>query len=213
MKHLFLFAFALNGIFSLEEDFFDNIVIPSEVSITVDESIYIKIKNPIEKQTSCEYQAPGEKTPSSTNSTTVFGVSLNDDGCGIKIEKVKETHAGVWKLISTFKNGTFENTVRGTSHVTVKDKVVVSFDENRIYSSTDDFAPPNVDLNYCYVSKETGMMSKMTGIDTKKCMIPQDIENEDFRNGEWLVRVGVKGVSNEISFSVNIQSTGEIQHT
>jgi hypothetical protein len=205
MKHLVLFTVVFHSAFSLE-DFFGSVVIPSDISITLDESIYIKIKTPIEGQTKCEYQAPGKKDRNSLE----FGVKVIGEGCGIKIEKVQRNHEGIWKLISTYKNATFENTIKGTSHVKVKEKIVVPFQENAVFSPKDNFAPPNVDLNYCYVTRDNGMPSKMTGIDTKKCMIPQDIDNEDFQKGNWSVRIGVKGVTNEISFSVNIQSTGEI---
>lgn len=208
MKHLVLFSVAIHVVFSLNEDFFGSVVIPSDVSITIDESIYIKIQNPIERQTKCEYQAPGKKDRNSLDSFDSF-VKFTDDKCGIKITKVQKFHEGVWKLISTYKNSTFENTIKGTSRVEVKDKIVIPNQENRVFSPKDNFAPPNVDLNYCYVSKLTGMTTKMTGIDTTKCMIPQDIDNDDFQNGEWSVRVGVKGVTNEISFSVTIQSTGK----
>lgn len=209
MKHLVLFSLVVHVVFSLDEDFFGSVVIPSDASITLDESIYIKLKNPIESQTKCEYQAPGKKDRNSRDDYVKF----TDDKCGIRIEKVQKFHAGVWKLISTYKNSTFENTIKGTSRVEVKDKIVIANLENRVFSPKDNFAPPNVDLSYCYVSKTVGMTTRMSEIDKTKCMIPQDIDNDEFTNGEWLVRLGVKGVTNEFSFSVNIQSTGEVENT
>lgn len=208
MKHLLLFTIVVHVVMiSSLDDFFGSVVIPSDVSITLDESIYIKMKTPIQGQTKCEYQAPGKKERNFRD----FFVQFTDDKCGIKIARVQKSHEGVWKLISTYKNASFETSIKGTSLVRVKDKIVVPQQEKRVFSPTDNFTPENVDLNYCYVSKEAGMVSKMTEIDTQKCMIPQDIDNDDFQNGEWSVRVGVKGVTKEISFSVIIQATGEMK--
>jgi hypothetical protein len=203
MKCLFLFAFCVASVAG--EDFFGGVVIPDVISITLDESIYIKMKRPIDRQTKCEYQAPGKLDRNFPD----FHVKFTDDVCGIKIDKVQKEHEGVWKLISTYRNATFESSIRGASLVTVKDRLEVSLDENRIYSPKDDFAPPNVDLNYCYVSKHDGIPSKISEIDPKKCMIPESLDNEDFQNGIWTVRLGLKGVTNEISYNVRVESTGE----
>lgn len=205
MKHLVFFAFCV--VSTLGEDFFGNVVLPSDVSITLDEGIYIKMKTSIKQPSGakCEYQAPGKKERNSPD----FFVKFTEDGCGIKIEKVQIEHEGVWKLISTFKNATFERIVRGASIVKVKEKIVLSHDEKKIYSPKDNFAPPNVDLNYCYVSKDDGIPMKLAELDPKKCMIPQNLANDDLQNGKWTVHLGIKGVTNEISYSVNIQPTGE----
>lgn len=191
-------------VLTFAEDFFSNSLSPSDITITVDETIYLKIKNTIEGQTKCEYQAPGKKDRNSLD----FFVKFTDDACGIKIEKVQKSHEGVWKLISTFRNSSFESSIRGTSLINVKEKLVVQH-EDKIYSPKDNFAPPNLDINYCYISKYDGIPLKISEINPQKCMIPEDIMNEDFQTGMWTVRIGVKGVANEISYSVNVQSTGE----
>lgn len=205
MKLFLWFSLVFQVALSLE-DFFGNVVIPSEVSTTIDESIYIKMRTPIDKQTKCEYQAPGKKERNSLD----FFVKFTNDECGIKIDKLQKYHEGIWKLISTYKNSSLELSIKGTSHVKVKDKILVPniFTETAIFSPKDNFAPPNVELNYCHVVKDTGE-SLITEMDTKKCMIPENVGHKDFQNGLWKVRVGVKGVANEISYSVNIQSTGE----
>lgn len=202
MKHLLLLVLCV--VSTRGEDLFANVVIPSDISITVDESIYIKIKSPFERQTKCEYHAPGKKDRNSLD----FFVKFTDDICGIKIEKVQKSHEGIWKLISTFKNATVETSIRGTSLVKVKNRIVVTHDKNKIFSVKDNFAPANVDLNYCYVSKHDGIPVKISEIDPKKCMIPENAMNEDSQNGIWNVKIGVKGITNEISYTVNVQLTG-----
>lgn len=208
MKHLVAFAILINScriILSLDRDFFPSVVIPSEISIAVDESIFIRIKNPIEGQTSCSFQAPGRKEINLADSF----VQLSDDKCGIRINKVQKSHEGIWKLISTFKNSTFENSVKGTSVVNVKERIVVPKDrKDRIFASTENFAPTGFNLSYCHVSKDAGF-AKLSEIDKMNCMIPQDLD-DDFREGAWLVKIGVQGESQEISYSVNIHSTGKI---
>ena len=202
MKHLLFLV--LSVVATRGEDFFANVVIPSDISITVDESVYIRMKSPLERQTTCEYQAPGKKDRNSPD----FFVKFTEDTCGIKIEKVQKSHEGIWKLISTFKNATVETLIRGTSLVKVKNRIVVSHDENKIFSAKDNFAPANVDLNYCYVSKHDGIPVKISEIDSNKCMIPENARNEDSQNGIWNVKIGVKGITNEFSYTVNVQSTG-----
>lgn len=211
MKHhsfLFLFIFAsFEPIIALETDFFGGVVLPSEIAVAVEESIYLKIKKPIDMQTSCAYQAPGKKELNSPDSSVKF----TDDKCGIRIDNVAKAHEGVWKLISTFKNSTFENSIKGTSVVKVKDRVqnILPKQENRIYASNENFAPflQGYNMSYCFVLKNAGS-TKMVEIDNSKCMIPQDLDS-DFRDGEWMVKMGVQGESQEISFSVNIQSKGK----
>lgn len=179
MKHhlvLFTVIFSFAQLI-LTLDFFDDVVIPSEISVAVDESIFIKIKIPIESQTECEFQAPGKKEINPSDSFVKF----SDDKCGIRIDKVQKAHDGVWKLISTFKNSTYENSIKGTSVVRVKDRAIVAQQDNRIFASTENVAPSleGYNLNYCYVSKSSGF-SKMSEIDKMKCMIPQGLES-DFR--------------------------------
>jgi hypothetical protein len=200
MKHLVLFAAlirALQVVVALEHDFFENVVIPADIVVALDESIYIKIRNPLESQTECAFKAPGDAT----------FVQLSDDKCGIKIEKVQKFHAGVWRLRSTFKNASFETSIRGVSVVRVKARAKLSPPDNRVFSSDDDFAPQGVDLNYCFVSKTVGS-STLSEIEKKSCSLPTGLA-PDYSEGFWNVRVGVEGESREISFSVNIHSTGE----
>jgi hypothetical protein len=178
--HLFVFTVIFSfaqEILTLGSDFFDSVVIPSEISIAVDESIFIKIKNPIDSQTECKFQAPGKKEINPSDSFVTF----SDDKCGIRIDKVQKLHEGVWKLISTFKNSTYENSIKGTSVVRVRDRVNVSQQSNRIFASTENVTPSleGYNLNYCYVSKNSGF-TRMSEIDKMKCMIPQGLES-DFR--------------------------------
>lgn len=206
MKHLKLFTIVILSFqvgVSVELGLFENAVIPSEILVSVDESIYIRMKNRVESQTSCTYKAPGMKE---INKADAF-VKFSDDECGIRIEKVQKTHVGIWKLILKFKNATHEGSVQGTSVIGVREPIVVAaVQENQIFASTDNFAPSGYPLNYCYVSKTTGS-TKLSEIETVKCTIPQDL-TEEYKTGIWNVRMGVEGVSKEVSFTVNIQSTG-----
>lgn len=188
---------------SLELGLFESAVIPSEILVSVGESVYIRVKNPVESHTSCSYKAPGKKE---INSYDPF-VTFTDDECGIKIEKAQHSHVGPWKLTLNFKNATHEGSVHGISVVGVKEPVVASKVEDQVFASTDNFAPSGYNLNYCYVSKTTGS-TKFSEIETSKCTIPQGL-NDEFRDGTWNVRMGVEGVSREVPFSVNIQSTGK----
>jgi hypothetical protein len=206
MEHLLLFAFVsifFQAIVSLEMDFFTSIVIPAQKTIAVDESIFIKMKNPVEGQKSCLYQAPGKKdfyTPDPF-------VTKFDDVCGIRISKVQKNHEGIWKLISSNDR----TSVKGTAIIHVKDRVVIETKQNNlVYASNENFAPSGLDLSYCYVSKNAGfeIQSEMSEIDANKCMIPKNLE-KDFTDGDWTVRLGIKGESKEISFAINIQSKGE----
>lgn len=207
MKHRVLFVIAAVKLFlAAGENFFGGVVLPTEISIAVDESIFIKIKHPLQEQNECIFQAPGKKE---LNPTDLF-VKFSDDKCGIRIDKVQKTHEGVWKLISSFKNATYEKSIKGTSLVYVKERLVVPPADNRIFASTENFAPTlqGYNLSYCYVSRDLGL-SRMSEIYKEKCMIPQGLES-DFRDGKWTVRMGVLGESAEVSFAVNIKSTGEI---
>lgn len=200
MEHLLLFAtliHALRVVVSLERDFFESVVIPAEIVVAVDESIYMKIKNPLERQTECAFKAPDGNT----------FVQFSDDKCGIRIEKVQRYHAGVWKLKSTFRNSTYETSIKGISVVRVKERAKAPPLDNRAFSGGEDFAPSGVDLNYCYVSKTVGA-TKLSDIEKMKCSIPTGL-GSDFAYGLWNVLVGVEGESREVSFSVNIQSMGE----
>lgn len=207
MKHrLFSLVIVAVKLISVSgEDFFGGVVLPTEISIAVDESIFIKIKKPIEAQTECSFQAPGKKEVNPLDSFVKF----SDDKCGIRIDKVQRAHEGVWKLISKFKNSTHERSIKGTSLVYVKERLVAPEPDNRIYASTENFAPSlqGYNMSYCYVSRSLGLL-RLSEIDKTKCMIPQGLES-DFRDGAWVVRMGVEGESAEVSFSVNIQSTGE----
>lgn len=207
MKHLSLFSLLVCSAYvaqALDMSFFDTVAMPSDISIAVDESIYLKIINPIEGQTGCSYKAPGKKE---LNSADPF-VSFSDDKCGIKIEKVQKYHEGVWKLMSVFKNSSHENSIKGTSVVHVMDRVTVEKKQNQIFASDENFLPSGYDFNYCYVSRRLGF-SKLSEINSMKCTIPQNLDN-DFAEGEWVVNLGLSGMSNEVTYSVNIQSTGKI---
>ena len=206
MKHLVLFASLILSFevgVSLELGLLESTVIPSEILVTVGESLYIKVKNPVASQTSCKYKAPGKKE---INSPDAF-VKFSDDECGIKIEKVQQSHVGAWKLILTFKNSTHEGSIQGTSVVGVREPITVAVKRDQIFSSSENFAPTGYNLNYCFVSKTTGSM-KLSEIETAKCMIPQGL-NDEYRDGIWNVRMGVEGISKEVTFSVNIQAMGE----
>lgn len=202
MKYLILLAALIHLSLALGRDFFDTTVIPSDILVAVEESIYIKIKNPIASQTECSYKAPGKKE---INSPDTF-VKFSDDKCGIRIDKVQKSHAGAWKLMSTFKNSSYESSIKGVSVVRVKERAIVPR-VDKIYAGSENFAPADVNMSYCYVTKTVGL-AKLTEIDQMKCMVPQNLQ-DDFRDGEWNVRMGVDGESREITFTVNIQSTGK----
>lgn len=202
MKHLVLFIAIIHSTFSLERDFFETVVIPSTLDVSVGRSIYIKIKNPIDTQTACAYKAPGQKE---TNSQDAF-VKFSEDKCGIRIDNIQKSHAGAWQLISTFKNTSYETSIKGVSTVSVKESAVVEKPEQEVFTYTENFAPAGIGLSYCFVSRDLGY-SKMSEIDKAKCMIPQDLSS-DFREGEWDVRMGILGQPKEVTFTVNVQSIG-----
>lgn len=206
MKHLMLFAtliYSIHFVVSVELGLFESTVIPSEILVSVGESVYIRVKNPVESRTSCSYKAPGKKEINPSDSFVAF----TDDECGIKIDKVQLSHVGPWRLMLSYKNTTHEGSIQGTTVVSVREPIIVAAQTDRIYSSSDNFAPSGYNLNYCYVSKTTGS-TKFSEIETSKCIIPQGL-SEEYQEGTWNVRMGVEGVSKEVSFSVNIQSTGK----
>lgn len=204
MKHLVALIIALiNSAFALEKDFFESVVIPSTMEVPVDGSIYIKIKNPIKSQTACDYKPPGKKEINSDPSVVVF----DKDKCAIRIERVQITHAGAWQLMSTFKNTTFETSIKGLSTVIVRESAAIVKPDQQVFSYTDNFAPMGAELSYCFVTRSLGDL-KMSDIDMTKCMIPKDVPSY-FQDGEWSVRMGIVGQPREISYSVNIQSSGE----
>lgn len=181
MKHLVLFSALISAICTFELDFFDNEAFPSDILVSVDESIYIKLKNPIEGLVSeCTYKAPGRKQ---FNTSEVF-LKFSDDVCGIQIEKVQKLHAGAWKLISTFKNSSHQSTVKGISIVRVKERVIFAEQDNQLLSisSMEDFSPlTQNEMSYCYVSKDLGLR-KILEIEKSKCMIPEI--KPDFQEGK-----------------------------
>lgn len=203
--HLRILAFLIQTAFALEIDFYGSATFPADVIVALDESIYIKIRNPMEMQTLCTFKAPGRKVSLDPDNFVTF----SDDKCGIKIEKVQNFHAGAWTLMSTFKNLTYQNSVKGMSVVRVKQKAEATIVlPDQVFSSLDNLAPKGYNLSYCHVTKEVGL-TNMLVIDKDRCMIPQDIET-DLKIGEWQVNMGVLGEPKEISFSVNIQSKGNI---
>lgn len=207
MKHLVLFVTLIYSVrvgVTLEPSLLENSIVPSEILVAVGESVFIRVKNHVESQTSCTYKAPGKKEINSFDSSVKF----SDDECGIRIEKVQQHHVGVWKLVLHYKNETHEGLIRGTSVIGVREPILIGKPNDQIISSSGSFAPDGYDLSYCYVSRTVGS-TKMAEIESSTCRIPQDIHNE-FREGTWNVRMGIEGVTEEISFTVNVQSTGKV---
>lgn len=204
MKHLVLFVTLIKFTLTIEQDFFDDVVFPSTIQVPIDGSVYIKVKNPVESQTTCAYKAPrkNELNPPDTS------VKFSEDKCGIRIDRVLKSHAGAWQLISTFKNSTYETSIKGLAILSVRESTVIVKPDHEMFSYEENFAPEGVDMSYCYVSRSLGFL-KMSDIEMSKCMIPKGLMSTDFQDGEWNVRMGVIGETKEVSYSVNIRSKGK----
>lgn len=204
MKLLTLFISLIHTALTVERDFYGPTVIPSSSELSIGGSAYIKLKTVVDSQTACAYKAPGRKEINSAIASVKFSA---EDKCGITIESVQKIHAGAWQLISTFKNSTYEMSIKGLSTIVVKESESIETPGKQFFSSDENFAPLGVDLSYCFVSKSLGR-SKLSDIDNAKCVIPKDLSS-DFRDGEWNVKLGVLGEPREVSYAVQIQSSGK----
>ena len=194
----FLFAVVLVES-SSQLNFYQNVVIPSNLIVTAGESVNIKMKVPFSDKVQCFYQAPGQKL---TNITTNRVKYWTTENCGISINGIIKSDSGVWKLMSKSE----DNVIKGVSVIQVINKIDTTI-EQQVYSPTDDFTPTDLQLDYCYVSKETGIR-KYAEIHSNACKIPNNLQ-EDLESGLWNVHIGTKGQINEITYKIEIQSAGK----
>ena len=180
-------------------NFYQNVVIPSHLIVTAGESVNIKIKVLVSDQVECFYQAPGQKLTNIPNDRVNYS---STEKCGIRINGILKSDTGVWKLM--YKNG--DNVIKGVSVIEVIDKIDTTIDQ-KVYAPTDDFTPTDRELDYCYVSKDSGIR-KYAEIHNNACKIPKDLQ-EELESGLWNVHVGTKGQINEVTYKIEIQSAGK----
>ncbi|CAO1390109.1 unnamed protein product [Diamesa tonsa] len=180
-------------------NFYQNVVVPSNLIVTAGESVNIKIKVTVSEQVECFYQAPGQKLTNIPNDRVNYS---STEKCGIRINGILKSDTGVWKLMYKSK----DNVIKGVSVIEVIDKIDTTIDQ-KVYSPTDDFTPTDRELDYCYVSKDSGIR-KYAEIDNNACKIPKDLQ-EELETGLWTVHVGTKGQINEVTYKIEIQSADD----
>lgn len=181
-------------------NFYENVVIPSHLIVTAGESVNIKLKVPVSsKQVQCFFQAPGQKLTNIANDRVNYS---STEKCGIRINGILKSDTGVWKLMYKSK----DSDIKGVSVIEVIDKIDTTIDQ-QVYSPTDDFTPTDRQLDYCYVSKDSGIR-KYAEIHNNACKIPKDLQ-EELESGLWNVHVGTKGQINEVTYKIEIQSAGK----
>lgn len=183
---------------SSQQNFYQNVVIPSNLIVTAGESVNIKIKVSVSEQVECFYQAPGQKM---TNIPSDRVKTWSTEKCGIRINGILKSDNGVWKLM--YKSG--DSVIKGVSVIEVIDKIDTTIDQ-QVYSPTDDFTPTDRQFDYCYVSKDSGIR-KYAEIHNNACKIPEHLQ-EELESGLWNVHVGTKGQINEVTYKIEIRSDG-----
>lgn len=184
-------------------NFYQNVVIPSNLIVTAGESVNIKIKVSVIEQVECFYQAPGQKMTNIPSDRVKY---WSTEKCGIRINGILRSDTGVWKLM--YKSG--DSVIKGVSVIEVIDKIDTTIDL-QVYSPTDDFTPTDRQLDYCYVSKDSGIR-KYAEIHNNACKIPEHLQ-EELESGLWNVHVGTKGQINEVTYKIEIRSAGRKLNT